>query len=476
MTVRKGRELEITVEKTAYRGMGVARLDGFVVFVKGGVPGDVVNARIYRKKRSFAEAEITEVVSSSPDRCRPPCRYFGFCGGCQWQHITYEKQLAYKRDQVEESLVHIGGLEPVAVHEPIPSPDLYGYRNKMEFSFSDRRWLLPSEYEEKPAGMDFALGLHVPGTFNKVIDIDRCLLQNEHGNRLLEETKRCALESDLPAYGLKSHQGFWRFLTLRHSTADDNWMVNIITSDKTPGALDRVLDAVKVAGRVKTVVNSITSRRSGVAVGESREILTGAGFLTDRIGPFSFRISPDSFFQVNPPAAEILYRVVEKYAELDGKTDVLDLYSGTGTIPVFLARKAGSVTGIEMSRDAVDDAFQNCRMNGVGNCRFLCGDTGEVLAGLSSAPDVVVIDPPRAGMHKDVIGRILEMLPERIVYVSCNPTTLARDLAMLGTAYELREIQPVDMFPHTYHIETVALLTRRSLTVTAFVRPAQSLS
>lgn len=461
MTVRKGEELEITVEKTAYKGMGVSRVEGFVIFVKGGVPGDVVKARIYRKKRSFAEAEITEIISASPDRCSPPCRYFGFCGGCQWQHIAYEKQLVYKREHVAESLIHIGGIQRVSVRHPIPSPDLYGYRNKMEFSFSDRRWLLPEEYNGKPAGTHLALGLHVPGTFNKVIDIDRCLLQNEHGNKLLEEARRCALESGLPAYGLKSHRGFWRFLTLRYSRVDDNWMVNMITSEENPRALDRFSDAVKETGRVKTVVNSITTRHSGVAVGEMRKILMGGGFLTDRIGPFLFRISPDSFFQTNPPAAEMLYRVVEKYAELDGGTDVLDLYSGTGTIPVFLSRKAASVTGIEMNRDAVDDAVRNCSMNDVDNCRFLCGDTGEVLSGLGAGPDVVVIDPPRAGMHKDVISRILEMLPERIVYVSCNPTTLARDLAVLCTAYELHEIQPVDMFPHTYHIETVALLVRR---------------
>jgi 23S rRNA (uracil1939-C5)-methyltransferase len=238
-------------------------------------------------------------------------------------------------------------------------------------------------------------------------------------------------------------------------------MVNIITSEEDSSALDRVKDAVMGVGMVKTVVNSTTTRRSGVAVGESRKILMGEGFLIDRIGPFLFRISPDSFFQTNPPAAEMLYRVVEKYAELDGGTDVLDLYSGTGTIPVFLSGNAASVTGIEMSRDAVDDAVQNCSMNGVDNCRFLCGDTGEVLAGLGARPDVLVIDPPRAGMHKDVTSRVLEMLPERIVYVSCNPTTLARDSALLGTSYELREIQPVDMFPHTYHIETVALLVRR---------------
>jgi len=465
MTVRKGQELEMTVEKTAYRGMGVARVEGFVVFVNGGVPGDVVKARIQRKKRSFAEAQIVEVLSGSQDRCSPPCRYFGFCGGCQWQHIAYGKQLAYKKEHVAESLIHIGGLDPVSVRDPIPSPDLYGYRNKMEFSFSDRRWLLPEEFDGKPAETDFALGLHVPGTFNKVIDIDRCLLQNEHGNRLLKEAKRCAFESGLPAYGLKSHRGFWRFLTLRHSRADDNWMVNLITSVEEPRALDRVLDAVKVAGRVKTVVNSITSRASGVAVGESRNILMGEGFLTDEIGPFSFRISPDSFFQVNPPAAEMLYRVVEKYAELDGGTDVLDLYSGTGTIPIFLARKAATVTGIEMSRDAVEDAVQNCTMNGVDNCRFLCGDTGDMLVGLGARPDVVVIDPPRAGMHKDVTSRILEMLPERIVYVSCNPTTLARDLSVLGAAYELRDVQPVDMFPHTFHIETVVLLVRAKKSV-----------
>jgi 23S rRNA (uracil1939-C5)-methyltransferase len=461
MNVRKGRELEMTVEKTAYRGMGVSRVDGFVVFVKGGVPGDVVKARVYRKKKSFAEAEIVEILSASSDRCTPPCPYFGYCGGCQWQHIDYGRQLAYKKEHVLESIVHIGGIEPVSVRDPIPSADIYGYRNKMEFSFSDRRWLLPEEFEKNPGERDLALGLHVPGTFHKVIDIEACLIQKEHGNTLLREVRRCAAQSDLPAYGLKSHRGFWRFLSLRHSRSEDNWMVNVITSTENPGSLDDLLDAMDAAGRVKTVVHSVTSRPAGVAVGETRKVLSGDGFLVDRIGPFSFRISTDSFFQTNPPAAEKLYAVVEEYAELDGGTNVLDLYSGTGTIPIFLARKASLVTGIEMNRDAVEDAEQNRRENGIDNCRFFCGDTGELLAGFGGKPDVVVIDPPRAGMHKDVTARILEMLPGRIVYVSCNPATLARDLSSLCTAYELREIQPVDMFPHTFHIETVVSLVRR---------------
>lgn len=459
MGVRRGMELEVAVEATAYGGMGVARVEGFVVFVRGGVPGDIVKAQVYLKKKAFAEARILDVISPSAARVSPPCRYFGFCGGCQWQHIHYRDQLVYKKGHVEDSLVRIGGLT-AAVHDAIPSPDRYCYRNKMEFSFSDRRWRLPEEFDGSVPGTDFALGLHVPRTFHKVIDIESCLLQNEHGNRLLQTARSCAVESGLPAYGLKSHQGFWRYLTLRHSRVEDGWMVNVVTSSDRPGALGPLVEAVSRAGRVKTVVNNITSRSSGVAVGESQRVLLGEGFLTDRIGPFSFRISANSFFQTNPPGAELLYRVVERYAEADPGTHVLDLYSGTGTIPIFLAARAASVTGIEMSPAAVEDAAQNCAANAIDNCRFLCGDTRRVLDGLEIKPDVVVIDPPRAGMHRDVTAQILAMLPERIVYVSCNPATLARDLAELSRAYELRDVQPLDMFPHTYHIETVALLVR----------------
>jgi 23S rRNA (uracil1939-C5)-methyltransferase len=463
MTVKKGHLVDLVIDATAYGAQGVARVDGLVVFVKGAVPGDRVMARIVKKKRDYAEARVTEVVEPSPDRVPAPCPYSGYCGGCQWQHLRYDRQLAYKRGHIEEALARIGTLPGVRVLDVIPSKREFSYRNKMEFSFSDRRWLLPEEMEKGTADAGFALGLHVPGTFNKVIDVEACLLQRETGNRILREVKEYVRDSRIPVYGLKSHQGFWRFLTLRHSSFFDEWMVNLVTSEEKREALEPLALGLRSRfDNIRTVVNNVNSRRAGIAVGERETVLAGEGTIEDRIGPFTFRISANSFFQTNSSGAERLYAQVAEYAELTGRETVLDLYSGTGTIPIFLSDRAKAVMGMEISRSAILDAQRNCEINGIEHCRFLWGDIRERLAALSVKPDVLIIDPPRAGMHKDVLAGVMAMAAERVVYVSCNPATLARDLAVMNRDYEIVEIQPVDMFPHTYHIEAVSKLVRRS--------------
>lgn len=460
---RKGDTITLTIDKMAYGGRGVARINGFVIFVRGAVPGDIITAKIYKKKKSFAEADILEIIKPSSDRVEAPCPYVGHCGGCQWQHVDYERQLEFKREQIRESLEHIGDLKDVPVREVIPSKDMFAYRNKMEFSFSDRRWRLPHEMDMPKVEGDFALGLHVPGTYNRVIDIAACLLQQETGNRIIREVKKYVKSSGIPVYGLKSHVGFWRFLVLRYSRAFDEWMVNLVTSEKRPEAVQPLAEALcHKIDRVKTVVNNINGRKASIAVGEREVILAGDGSIRDRIGSFIFRISSNSFFQTNPAAAENLYRQIVTLAELEENDVVLDLYSGTGTIPIFVADRAKTVTGIEINENAVMDAEKNCMENGVRNCFFICGDTREALSAEIQRPDVMIIDPPRAGMHKDVLSRVLELSPERIVYVSCNPSTMARDMGQMITDYELLEIQPVDMFPHTYHVEAVAKLLARN--------------
>ncbi len=462
MNVRKGETIQLEIHKMAYGGAGVGRVDGFVVFVRGGVPGDLLQARVYRKKKEYAEARILEVISPSPHRVEAPCPYSGHCGGCPWQHVADEKQLEYKREHVFESLGHIGGLKEAPVRNILPAPKQFGYRNKMEFSFSDRRWFLPHELDRRGTEEGFALGLHVPGTFSKVIDVEACLLQEETGNQILRETKGFVKESRIPPYGLKSHQGFWRFLTLRHSKAHDCWMVNVVTSEERPDVMSSL--ARRLSERftnIETVVNSINSRKAAIAVGEKETVLTGRGWIRDRIGPFTFQISASSFFQTNTLAALTLYEQVRAFARLTGRETVLDLYSGTGTIPIFLSQKVHSVTGIEINADAVQDAQRNCQDNGIDNCRFICGDIRERLSALDERPDVLIIDPPRAGMHKDVLAQVMDLSPERVVYISCNPATLARDLGEMTRDYELLEIQPVDLFPHTYHVEAVAGLRAR---------------
>ena len=445
----------------AYGGRGVARKDGLVVFVRGGIPGDTVTARVFKKRKAYAEAEIDELVDPSPDRIEAPCPYFGYCGGCQWQHVVYERQLEYKREHIRESMTRIGSLKDVPICEVIPSEKLLAYRNKMEFSFSDRRWFLPSELHRRETESGFALGLHVPGTYHKVIDVDACLLQAEMGNQILRVVKRHAKDSKIPVYGLKTHEGFWRFLTIRYSNASDEWMVNLVTSEERPDILEPLADDLSRRMRnIKTVVNNINRKKASIAVGDREVVLTGDGMIRNTIGPFTFQISSNSFFQTNSLAAEKLYEKVLDYAELTGKETVLDLYSGTGTIPIFIAHNVRSVTGMEMSRGAVRDARKNCMENEIGNCVFVCGDIREKLSPTTlTKPDVLIIDPPRAGMHKAVLVQVMSLSPEKIIYISCNPATMARDIGQMIQDYQLVEIQPVDMFPQTHHIECIGTLT-----------------
>lgn len=440
----------------------MARKDGFVVFVRGGVPGDRVRARVYRKKKGYAEAGLIEVLEPSPDRVPPPCPYAGICGGCQWQHVAYDKQLRYKRNHVVEAVDRIGGLKGVPVHDTVPSERVYGYRNKMEFSFSDRRWLLPEEMDREHVEQGFALGLHVPGTFNKIIDVHACLLQVPLGNAILQEVRELVRRSGLPVYGIKTHEGFWRFLTLRHSVARDEWLINLVTAEHCPAVLEPLARYMQDRfPAIRSVVNNVNTRKAAIAVGEREHVLVGDGVLEDELDSYTFRVSANSFFQTNTKGAEALYKVVSDYAGLTGKETLLDLYCGTGTISILLSARAGRVIGIEMVPSAIEDAEKNCAVNNVENCRFLAGDVRDVLGKLYERPDLLVIDPPRAGMHKEVLAEVLELRCDTVVYVSCNPATLCRDLAEMSRFYHILEIQPVDLFPHTFHVEAVVRMKRK---------------
>ena len=448
----------------AFGGRGIARLDGMTVFVDRAVPGDRGLIRITRKKKNYAEARLIELIEASPDRVDAPCRYSGHCGGCTWQFVSYAKQLEFKRQHVAESLEHIGGIAGTAVHPTLPAETVFAYRNKMEFTCADRRWLLPAELGQPEMATGFALGLHVPGTFHKVIDIAQCLLQPEAGNRILADIRRFIRDSGRPVYGLRTHEGFWRFAVLRNSAAAGSWMVNMVTAAEDAGLLAALAQCLQAhSPEVATVVNNVTARKAGVAVGEVEHRVSGDGVIRDRIGPFEFEISANSFFQTNTRSAERLYRQVLDYAGLKGHESVVDLYSGTGTIPIYISRSCREVLGVEIVASATADAERNCRLNGVSNCRFVRGDILEGLAAVKGPPEVMIIDPPRVGMAPEVARRVLDMGPQRIVYVSCNPATLARDAALLGEHYEVVEIQPIDMFPHTFHVESVARLERRAL-------------
>jgi 23S rRNA (uracil1939-C5)-methyltransferase len=462
MARRKYPQVAVEISGLAFGGKGIARLDGLAVFVPNTVPGDRALVQITRRKKNFAEAYLSELIAPSPDRVAAPCPYSGVCGGCSWQFLRYEKQLDYKRRHVAESLEHIGGIKETPVHATLPSPSVFAYRNKMEFTCADRRWLMPAELRDPDVQKGFAIGLHVPGTFHKVIDTQACLLQPDAGNRILREIRDGIRSSGQPVYGLRSHEGFWRFAVLRSSTASGRWLVNLVTAFEDAGAVSVLARRLRAAiPEIAAVVNNVSARKAAIAVGEFERHVEGDSSLRDRIGRFEFEISANSFFQTNTRSAEGLYDVVAAYAGLDGAETVLDLYSGTGTIPIMLSGRCREVIGIEMAASAVADARSNCRLNGIENCRFLLGDIQDRLPGLEVRPEVVVVDPPRIGMAGEVVREVLKLGPERIVYVSCNPATLARDLALLEPDYQTMEIQAIDMFPHTFHVESVARLERR---------------
>ncbi len=458
--VSRGKEYEFEIEKLAFGGAGVARVDNYVVFIKKALPGDVVRARIQKRKPAFAEARLLDVLTPSALRQPAPCPYFGWCGGCTWQNLSYEDQLQAKQEIVRESLEHLAGLENPPVAEVLRSEKPLSYRNKMEFSFSDRRWLLPQELDDESINKGFALGLHVPGTFDKILQIDACLLQSDEANAILKHISDYVQKKDLPPYGLKTQQGFLRFLVLRQSNHDKSVMVNIVTAyEQTDHLRPLAEELVQRFPQVVSVVNNVNTRLAQVATGEKEIALAGKYFIQDKIGPFVFKISANSFFQTNTAQAEKLYGQVMRFAEITPDSIVWDLYAGAGTITLFLAQQAREVIGFELVESAVTDGEQNAREHGAANVRFVGGDLLHRLQDTQPKPDILVTDPPRAGMHEKVVRYIRDIAPRRIVYVSCNPTTLARDLAILKERYYIDAVQPVDMFPQTYHIETVVKLT-----------------
>ncbi len=465
--VERGAHIELSIEKFADGGRSLARVDGFVIFVPWAVPGDRVRARIYKKKKGYAEAAIEEVLEPSKLRVASPCRYFGTCGGCRWQHVEYQAQLDAKTESVRDALMRVGQFAEVAVRPTIGSEKRYFYRNKMEFSFSANRWLTREEIDSGSAfDTKFALGLHVPGHFDKVLDLHECHLQSTASYEMVNRIRDFVQERDWSLWNIRKHTGFLRHLVIRTGERTGEVMVNLVTNG---------FDAERMAAmaaflrqgfpEVTTFVNTIHTGKAQTAFGERVETIFGSGVIRDRIGPHTFEIASNSFFQTNTAQAEQLYETVRAFAELQPDDRVYDLYCGAGTISIFVADAVRCVTGVELIEEAVRNARANAEANGVENCTFVQGDIPEVFgAGFAEqygAADVLIADPPRAGLHPKVVERIGELGPERFVYVSCNPRTQARDLGMLRDAYRIEAVQPVDLFPHTPHIENVVKLRRK---------------
>ncbi len=473
MGVRKKQELELEIEKIAYGGLGVARVDGFVVFVRNVLPGQRILARIVRKRSSFAEATCVSVIKDSPWKVEPKCSHFGTCGGCSWQNLDYEKQLEIKTGQVKESLSHIGKISDVRFLPTVPSPSIYHYRNKLEFTFGPRRWILPSEINSdkiiKPK--DFALGFHVKDHWKKVVDIDECWLQSPRTNEIVAVVKEVASESGLRPYDTLDHNGFWRFLVVRHGKTNGDFMVNLITtspvSEEHKNAISRIAEELRSkCSFVSSFVYSVSDKKAQIAYGDTTQVVYGPGVIKEKLGNVTYSFSVNSFFQTNTLGTKKLYDEIVNFLDPSGDETVWDLYCGAGTISVYVANKVKRVIGVELLPEAIKDAENNCRENGISNCVFVDGDLKEIarrfdeLAAKYGKPGVIITDPPRAGMHKDVIKGILSLEPQKIIAVSCNPTTFARDAKLLSEKYTLSKIRVFDLFPHTTHMETVALLDR----------------
>lgn len=461
--VKKGSEIELAIESLAYGGRGVARVGEFVVFVSRALPGQTVRALVYRKKRRYAEARTLEVVKESPHAAVPRCEHFTFCGGCQWQHLNYAEQVEQKRRQVEAIYHHQTELADFTIDRVVPAERTYHYRNKMEFTFSNRRWVLPDEPQE--VQKDFALGLHLPGRFDKILDINECCLHPPKGNTILNLVREVAREYGLKPYNARTHVGFLRHLVLRFGFRTGQTMVNIVTAYDNREALEPLVKALleRFPG-LTSVINNVNTRKADIAFGEYELLLHGNPTIEEKIGELTLEISANSFFQTNTLQAEHLYAAVLEGAALTGKEVVYDLYCGAGSIALYLAPQAREIHGFEMISTAVEDATRNAVANGVGNARFHQVNLEQTsrLKRLWSAlpePEVIILDPPRAGLHKSLVRSLQELKIKRLIYVSCNPTTQARDIAaILEKGYALRYMTMIDMFPHTPHIETVAVL------------------
>ena len=463
-TIKKGMDVELEIESLAFGGMGVSRINEKVTFVKNAIPGQTVTARITKKRTSYLEARSLEVLSESPHFVPVKCEHFADCGGCTFQNLEYEQQVAAKALQMKDVFRRIGGFKDVACDSIVKCDEIFHYRNKMEFTFSNQEYVPESEKEREPS--KFALGLHAPGRWDKILNINECHIQTKIANEILTTIKE--LTKDLEPYNIREHTGFLRNVIIRVAANTDEIMVNIVTSRDDPDLLSPVSNAlINQFPNITSIVNNITTRKAGVSMGEHQIVLHGKEYIIEKLGDYEFMISADSFFQTNTKQAEKLYAIILEESQLTGSEIVYDLFCGTGSISLFLSKHAKMVYGFELVTSAVQDAMQNAIHNKVKNAWFFGGNLENLFRENSEAkelelPDVVVVDPPRAGLHTKTIKDILEKSPKRIVYVSCNPASQARDVALLcNERYKLVKLRPVDMFPHTPHVENVASLIRK---------------
>lgn len=458
----------ITITDVAAEGKAIAKVDNLVIFVPYAVPGDVVDLQIKRKKHSYAEAEVVKVHQYSDKRVKPFCKHFGICGGCKWQCLSYEDQLFYKQKQVVDNLTRIGKVEIPEVSPILGSKHIKEYRNKLEFGFSNKKWLTQEEISsgQKFDNMD-AVGFHIPGAFDKILDIDQCLLMSDINNRLRNSIREYAISHQLSFYDLRAQTGLLRNMMLRTSATGEIMLLMqfCIRTDEEQSQANQVLAHVHTNFPEVTSLLWVNNLKCNDTIGDlDIQTYAGTDYIYETMENLRFKVGPKSFYQTNTEQAYELYKVARNFAGLTGNELVYDLYTGTGTIANFVAKQARQVIGIEYVPEAIEDAKVNAQLNNLDNTLFYAGDMKDILnrefIEKHGTPDVIITDPPRAGMHTDVIDTILFASPQRIVYVSCNPATQARDLQLLSVAYQVKAVQPVDMFPQTHHVENVVLLEK----------------
>ena len=455
----------LLISEAGAEGNAMARLDNYVIFAEGAVPGDLVDVMIYRKKKNYAEGRVVKIHEPSPDRVTPFCTHFGTCGGCKWQHMSYEKQIHYKQKQVEDVLERIGKINLPKATPILGSALTKYYRNKLDFTFSNKGWLTPAEIESEIPIIKPALGFHVPGRFDKILDVKECFLQEDLSNKIRIAVREFCLDNNFEFFDPRSQEGYMRNLIIR-STSLGEWMVVVVFKTDHQESREQLMSHLKTKfPQLTSLQYIINGKRNDTIYDQDVILYSGREWIEEKMEELIFRISAKSFYQTNSLQAYELYKIVRDYAGLTGNENVYDLYTGTGTIASFIASKAKKVIGIDFIEDAIKDATENAKQNKITNVEFIAGDIKDTLTTAFTEqhgkPDVIITDPPRSGMHEDVVKAILLNAPEKIVYVSCNPASQARDIQLLDQLYEVEKFQPVDMFPHTTHVENVMLLRKR---------------
>lgn len=446
----------------ADEGKAVCKNDGIVIFIDKAVPGDIVNVKIRKKHKSFFEGSVHSIVQPSTERTTPVCNHFGTCGGCKWQHFSYNMQLRFKQKQVEDAMTRIGKLESPNILPIIGSAEQTFYRNKLDYSFADRKWLTSEEMNVDEPAFEPGLGFHIPGKFDKVLNISQCYLQADPSNAIRLSVRKYCVDNEMPFMNIRKREGMMRGLIIRNTTIGGLMVIVMVYQDEE-GKLNGLLEHLKNNfPQITSLLHVINNKANDTIHDQEIQCYHGKEYIEEQMENLTFRIGPKSFFQTNGKQALVLYQVAREFAELNGNEVVYDLYTGTGTIANFVAHQSKKVVGIEYVKEAIDDANVNSKINGVSNTVFYAGDMKDLLTDefmeQNGRPDVIITDPPRVGMHQDVVKQLLKVACKKIVYVSCNPATQARDLEMLSEKYKVIKLQPVDMFPHTAHVENVALL------------------